>query len=162
MILAEVVKELTPRKIVKQIKFEKPFIISPNIFGSFEDLYEVRDKIRNLEYVAVKDDAMYKHYHTFDRVQLSNDIKKQFKIQQSKVLILPNQFPDWLPEDVNQRVAWIKARTPNEEALRYILAMLHEERIEKFILFERPLNTSTKLVKGSIPQIRHIHIWTKQ
>ena len=38
-----------------------------------------------------------------------------------------------------------------------------QSKIDKYgydvILFERPLNIKTELVKGSFPYIRHIHFW---
>lgn len=166
MILAQVIKELTPRKLLKKTEFDRPLIISPLEFKSFDDLYKYRKEISELRLVPVKDDAMYHHYHTFDRVKLAQDIKeqlhKEFVEWRNQALLLPNQFPDWLPEDVNQRVLWIKDRCSNEKALRILMHHLHNERISRYIIFERPLGTKTKLVKGSIPQIRHIHLWTKK
>ena len=73
---------------------------------------------------------------------------------------MPNQFPYLLPEDTSQNIIWIKDGTSEAEVQVFIYNRILE--IEKdIIMFERPFNVKTKMVKGSFPFIRHIHFWYK-
>ena len=146
---------LTPEHILQKEEHQKPFIIFPQDFQSFNDLLQVKDLIRDLKLVPIKSDEMQKYYHSFSKEELLNQIKFS-----SNILYLENNFPYLLPKDVSQNIIWIKEETSDTEILNFI-----EEKISHLgdvILFERSPLIKTKLVKSSFPHIRHIHLWHKK
>lgn len=151
---------MTPMELLKQRDFDQPLIISPDHFQSFESLYKYRDLIRDLRLVAIKDDQMYKKYHETDRSEHSKNIRRLMKGY--NIIITDDQFPNWLSGDIRQRLIWIKPKIKNTQVVEFISQTLQREEINEFILFERPNNSVTKLIKGSVPTIRHVHLWTKK
>ena len=54
---------LTPQSILQREELEKPYLIFPEDFKSFDDLLKVRELIRDLRLVPIKSDEMQKYYH---------------------------------------------------------------------------------------------------
>lgn len=148
---------MTPKSVLESAQFDKPLIISPDVFKSFDELYEVKEMIRDMKLVAVKDDYTYKLYHSYDKLKLIEHINHMMKNQD--ITILSDMFPNWLPNDVVQRLIWIKPNVTEERVLKFVQNILIEEKCNRFILFERPV-CSAKLIKGSLSEIRHLHLWT--
>lgn len=147
---------LTPSHLLQKEEHDKPYIIFPQDFKSFEELLKVKDLIRELKLVPIKSDKMQEYYHSFNKDQLIN----QIIFDTSNILYLENNFPYLLPEDVSQNIIWIKENTSDNEVFSFI-----EDKISKLgeiILFERSPLIKTKLVKSSFPHIRHIHLWHKK
>lgn len=143
------------------MEYNKPCIISPEIYDSFEKLYEQRDHIIKLELVPVKHDTMHKYYHTVDHAILADELKQLF--EKENIFIIENKFPYWLSEDVHQKIVWInRFEMPKENILDFLKNECSKLEDKKTIIFERPLNITTPLVKGSFPAYRHIHFWTKK
>ena len=148
---------LTPLSILNKEVHETPYIIFLEDFPSFDILLKYRHEIRDLKLVPIKTDEMHKKYHSYDK----NALLATIDFSKSSILYMPNQFPYMLPSDVCQNLVWIKEGTPENEVITFL-----EEKIKEInkevILFERPNNIKTKLVKGSFPYIRHIHFWFKK
>lgn len=147
---------LTPKCILEKEDFDQPYVILPNDFKSFDDLYELKHLIRDLKLVPIKSDDIHKKYHSVNKEDLLNSID----FGKSNVILRENEFPYLLPKDISQNIIWIKENTAQEEVLKFIIDKI--SKIDKVILFERPLNIKIKLIKGSFPHIRHIHLWFKK
>lgn len=149
-------KLLTPPHILNKLEHDNPFIIFPEDFKSFNELLQCRKDIRDLRLVPIKSDEMQIKYHSIDKADLLSSIN----FENEDILFMQNNFPYMLPNDLNQMIIWIKEGTLEEKVIEFI-----EEKItlygEDVILFERPFNIKTKLVKGSFPLVRHIHFWHK-
>jgi hypothetical protein len=149
-------KLLTPPHILNKLEHDNPFIIFPEDFKSFDELLQCREDIRDLRLVPIKSDEMQIKYHSIDKADLLSSIN----FENEDILFMQNNFPYLLPNDLNQMIIWIKEGTLEEKVIEFI-----EEKItlygEDVILFERPFNIKTKLVKGSFPLVRHIHFWHK-
>lgn len=148
---------ITPNHVLSREQHNQPFIIFPEDYKSFEDLFKYKDLIRNLELLPIKSDLMYKKYHDSDQLELI----KSIDFLNNNILFMENQFPYMLPEDVSQNILWIKDGTKQSEVFYFLYNKLLEIGLE-VIIFERPNNITTKLVKGSFPHIRHIHFWHKK
>lgn len=153
---------LTPQSILQREELEKPYLIFPEDFKSFDDLLKVRELIRDLRLVPIKSDEMQKYYHSFDK----NYLLETIKFEDSNLLFLKNQFPYLLPSDVQQYIVWIKQGTSQKEVIQFIdtkcIELFENDNSFQPILFERPFTAKTKLVKPSFPFIRHIHFWFKK
>jgi hypothetical protein len=153
---------LTPQSILQREEIEKPYLIFPEDFKSFDDLLKVRELIRDLRLLPIKSDEMQKYYHSFDK----NHLLETIKFDNSNLLFLKNQFPYMLPNDVEQHIIWIKERTSQEEVVKFIdnkcIELFENNNSFQPILFERPFGMKTKLVKPSFPFIRHIHFLFKK
>jgi len=158
-----VIELMTPKEILAKKDFDKPLIIHPERISRFDELLTVRHEVRDLMLVPVKDDAMYLHYKTIDKEILLQEITSKFS-PAIKVFTTHNKFPYWLPTDLEQRLVWIAPDTMDEEVVTHILALAYAEGIteNEIILFERPANITTTLVRGTFPQVRHVHLWTKK
>lgn len=150
----------TPSEILEQKSFERPEVITPMSYPSFGDLLTQRSRIQRLQLVPVKDDYQYQRYHSQPYEQLISDIKSRLSDQD--LVISQNDFPYFLPTDVKQNIIWIKEFSTIGRSIAIFIANLLQERnipIENVIIFERPLNTSSPLIRGTVKQIRHMHLW---
>lgn len=145
---------MTPKHIMCSQEHEQPFIIFPHDFKSFNDIFSVRFLIRDLKLVPIKSDEMQLKYHSIDKTELL----KSINFGDKDIILLENQFPYQLPNDVGQKIIWIKPDVSEETVIDFI-----QQKIaiygDNIILFERPSNIKTKLVKGSFPLLRHVHFW---
>lgn len=162
--IADIQKLTTPKEILEFDVYPRPKIISPEVFTSFDSILPFKDKIRKLTLVPIKDDNMHAIYNsTTDKSVLIEELNKYFSI--SEIFLLENQFPYWLPNDLEQNIIWIKnSEISEKEILEFITkcAKYLNTDINKLILFERPLKTTSLLVKGTFPAYRHIHFWIKK
>ena len=150
-------KLLTSQNILIKEELDKPYLIFIEDFKSFDDLLKVRELIRDLRLVPIKSDEMHIKYHATDKEELMASID----FSNNNVIFMENKFPYMLPEDVSQNIIWIKDGTKQSEVLYFIYNKIMEYGLE-VILFERPNNIKTPLVKGSFPYIRHIHFWCRK
>lgn len=151
------VKQLrTPPEILSQVELPRPQPILPWNYASFEDLLVDREKIRVLQLTPVKTDEDQAYYKTFSRVALGEEIKQMMGDQ--PFLFLPNRFPYALPPDVDQKILWINLEVTEEQIERRLQAILGDKDA---ILLERSSVSTTPLAKGTIPSVRHIHVWAK-
>lgn len=154
---------MTPPEILAKREFEKPLIISPNNITTFEELMTVREEIRRLELVPIKEDTIHKQYKEADKDILFKGLQKFFETDD--IFILPNEYPYWLPKDVDQYLIWVKEGTKEEDVRLFIARSVSNVGLKianDVILFERPTGIDSLLVRGTFPQIRHIHFWIKK
>lgn len=158
-LINEIKTLMTPKEILSYDVFPNPKIISPEIFTSFNLLLEYKYEIQTLKLVPIKDDATHAIYNgRTDKSEMIKAIEDIFK--DTPIFLLQNQYPYWLPSDLVQYIVWLK-NNKEEEILDFIAKCIKYLEIEPkdVILFERPLNTQQKLVKGTFPDYRHIHFW---
>ncbi len=154
---------MTPKEILDQEEFEKPLIIRPKEFLSFDDLLSCKDEIQTLKLVPIKNDEIHDHYNSLDKKDLHEEIKSYFD-PESDMVLAPNLYPYWLPKDCEQKIVWVGNRIREEFLINFIGKCVHLSSTspEEIILFERPANITTKLVKGTFPELRHIHFWKRK
>ena len=138
----------------------KPKILAPVHLHDFDDVYELRDEIRNLRALPVKTNDERDRYHKTPKEQLLAEIQSYFK--GSAIAIVPNAYPYWLPDDLRQEIVWIANReVQDDEVATAIAKHLVSIPTERFILFERSINTDAQMFRGTLKEVRHIHLWTK-
>jgi uncharacterized protein YeeX (DUF496 family) len=155
-----IIKKMTPQSIIDTEVFDLPIPILSSEFKTPSDLLYRRNDIRLLELLPLKTDDMRAYYHSLDPVELIKDIQKGFK--DVDIYIKENEFPYDLPNGVNQYIIWIAdAKMSHEDIAKFIFGIMNEYGffIDDIILFERPAYTEALLVKGTMPEIRHIHFW---
>jgi len=154
-------KKMTPKSLLMQKEFERPYVITPEEFPSFEYLFEHRNEIKNLKLVPVKDDTQHNLYNSLDKKELENEVNSY--LEDSDVTCTDNLYPYWLSSDIKQSLIWVKEGVTELQVLFFISKWmsLSEVSMSEIILFERPINTKSILVKGTFPAVRHIHVWTK-
>lgn len=159
--IGEIFSLMTPVVLLSQSEFDRPDIILPEKFNSFEDLLDRREEIKNLKLVPIKNEYMHNLYNSLDRNELLEEVNSH--LVDSNITQTANKYPYWLPEDVSQTLIWVKEGTGELEIYFFLARLL--SRLEKspadIILFERPSHTKSTLVKGTFPAVRHIHLWTK-
>ena len=153
----DVLSLMTPREVLELDNLvAKPIL--KEIFYSFDTIIARRTSIRHLELLPVKTDEMRALYNALDKSELVSDLKK--KLRGKSIICEKNLYPYDLPSDLEQYIAWVEDRETKMEDIAEFIANLNLN-LSDTILFERPL-TKTKLVKGTFPQIRHIHLWVKK
>ena len=161
-IVSGVVRLMTPDEILHQRDFPKPEVIDPFKYPSFDSLIGRRDDIRCLRLLPVKSDEEYARYHGIPKELLEGYVMDYLK--DSKLTMAINRFPYWLPEDLGQYIIWASnPHIPNLEIVEFIARImpLAGLSLEEIILFERPKNINQRLIRGTFPDIRHIHLWVK-
>ena len=154
---------MTPPEILAKREFEKPLIISPNNIKNFDELIGLREEIRRLELVPIKNTQIHEQYKLADKEVLFAGLTKFFETD--PIFILPNEYPYWLPEDVDQYLIWVKEGTPEDEVRLFIAKSATNIGLRlsnDVILFERPVGIDSLLVRGTFPKIRHILFWIKK
>ncbi len=162
-LVSSLLELMTPEEILLKSEFEKPFVISPEEFLSFDDLLSVRDEIRNLRLLPVKSESEYQRYHSNSLAKLRDEVVEYF--DDTPFAFAENAFPYDIPQDVIQGITWLKDDSIPREKIAFFIANilgLMGKNDNEVILFERPLLTSTKLVRGSMPSFRHVHVWIKK
>ena len=154
---------LTPADVLERTEFELPEVIVPWKFPNFEALLARRDDIRTLKLLPVKNDEEYKRYHSESREDLVRGVEGY--LGGEPIVLAPNQFPYFMPDDVLQNIVWMRdPNTSNNDLAQFLerVMRLLDVSLDRVILFERPMQTASKLVRGTLPQYRHVHIWTKK
>lgn len=130
---------------------------------SLEDLFRDRFKVRDLELLPLKDDKTHDLYNSLDREMLAGIVRNMMRDE--KLALAPNLYPYDLPSGVDQSILWIA--NPDESRasiLAFIVnaAKRFEISLDDLILFERPVGNMSRLIKGTLPQIRHVHFWNRR
>jgi len=162
-LLNQIKRLMTPLKVVAgELVTESPEpILVPN-YPSFDDLLARRRSIKNLQLVPLKSDTMYAYYHTFTKEQLAAEVDAYF--QRSLILLADNAYPYDLPTDTKQRIVWCASPLVDRSSVMKFIArcVMHLKLdVNEIILFERPLNVTTRLVRGTVPQFPHVHLWSR-
>ena len=155
---------LTPPSILKQTEFPEAEIIAPipiGRFSNFESILAEREKIKNLKLLPVKQKEDRENYNAIKHTLISQvrELMGNHKIAYSE-----NQFPYSLPPDTVQGLIWIQQGFVGYQVSQFITRLLKALKVtpDQVVIFERPKNTTSSLVKGTFPEVRHIHIWHKK
>lgn len=160
--IERILQLMTPPQVLEKTEFEHAFPILPERFPTFEDLIVWREQIRDLILLPVKSDEMRAYYKTLDKNALAKDVWKW--LANERFIIKTNEFPYMVPEGTLQFIIWIKDPNESREDVAEFIKIIVESnswKLEDLILFERPIGITTKLVKGTFPLIRHVHLWTR-
>lgn len=152
-----------PPELLTKEEFERPELIKPDWFPNFESLWERRDDIRHLKLLPVKTDEEYNRYHASSKEELVLMARKM--IETTPLTLAPNEFRYWLPDDLNQHILWVREDVTDDLQIWEFLAKVVKKwdlKNEELIIFERTLKTKAKIVRGSLPEVRHLHFWTKK
>jgi len=161
-VIGGILSLLTPADVLERTEFELPEVIVPWRFPNFEALLARREDIRTLRLLPVKNDEEYRRYHHQSKESLVSGVEAY--LAGSPIVLAPNQFPYFMPEDTSQNIVWMRnPNTSNGNLAQFLarLMRLFDVSLDQVILFERPMRTTSKLVRGTLPQYRHIHMWTK-
>lgn len=153
---------MTPDEIFDITEFEKPEVITPYLYPDFDSLLLERNRIRRLQLVPIKSEEEYQWYHKQPPELLASLVLDC--LGDSPLALAPERFPNFLPEDVGQYMVWARdMETTKNDAAEFTTKCMQLLGLDttRVILFERPLNIQTRLVRGSFPAIRHIHFWRK-
>jgi hypothetical protein len=153
---------MTPNSVLESTEFGQAFPILPERFPTFDDLIVWRQQIRDLILLPVKSDEMRAYYKTLDKEQLAKNVWKW--LANERFIINTNEFPYMVPKSTLQYIIWIKDPTESRESVADFIKTIVESndwKLDDLILFERPIGITTKLVKGTFPMIRHVHLWTR-
>lgn len=154
---------MTPKEIIEKTEFDRPRVIHPSLYPNFASLLSDREEIRNLKLLPAKSEEEYQRYHTYSQLELTSLVTQT--IGRNHLVYALNQFPYLMPHDTEQGIVWIGKKTVRDEQIIGFISrlMIHMEKTtDEVILYERPLLTESKLVRGTIPAYRHIHMWSKK
>lgn len=154
----------TSQKFLTEGEYEIPTKILPDRFGNFQQLLDVREDIRHLKFLPVKEDEARATYNA-NKKRLAEDIA--IMMGGRNIALSPNQHPYFLPPDVVQEIVWIKDGVEEETITEFMAFALHEMKVpvERVITFERPRTSrisNVPLLRGTFPAIRHIHLWREK
>ncbi len=154
---------MTPEELLNETRFENPEIIVPEIYPDFDSLLAERDRIRTLRLLPIKDDENNAYYHSQPKEQLVNTIHGYTK--EGPFALKDNSYPYLLSKDVGQQVLWIRDRQAPRRLIAESLVGYVQDTglgIEDIILFERSKKAETSLVRGTVSEVRHVHVWTRR
>lgn len=153
---------LTPAEMLVQTEFGTPKLIYPRDYPTFDDLVHVREDIKTLQLLPLKDDDCYARYKATSREEL---VARVEEILGGDIMALaPNEYPHDLPPDVWQGVVWMQSDTISNRLVATFIAkclMLFGAENNDFISFRRPPLTNAKLTRPTMPGIPHVHFWTR-
>lgn len=152
---------ITPKSLLSQTKFRPPEMIHAVNFPNFRSLASRRLDIINLRLLPVKTHEDRAYYHTLSREELAEGVASYFG--EEAMALAPNLYPDSLPSDTLQYLLWIRdLGVPDEQVFSFLAKTMKVAKITEndILMFERPLNTKSRLVRGTLKQFRHIHLLT--
>lgn len=153
----------TPDTILQQSYFPEPVIILPDSVPDANSLLDHREQIRLLQYVPNKSPEMYRYYHLPSTQQKILSEVESYFINSNKFAFVNNMYPYTLPPGVAQYIAWMKEmNTQRRDTAEFIAKCIKylNVNLDIVIIFERPIaKTTVKMIKGSFPVYRHVHVW---
>jgi hypothetical protein len=161
--VAEIQKLLTPKELLARTEFEPPEVITPPSYPNFTSLVEARERIRTLQLLPIKTEHDHVLYNAQPKEKLAGLVQEQ--LGGDALALAPNEFPHFLPDDVQQNVVWMQnPDTDRGEVAQFIARCMQRLGLstEDVILFERPRETQSALVKPTLPGIGHVHFWMRQ
>lgn len=161
--IAKIQKLLTPQELLARTEFEPPEVITPPSYPNFVSLVAARERIRTLRLLPIKTEQEYVLYHAQPKEKLVSLVQEQ--LGGDILALAPNQFPHFLPDDVQQNVVWMQnPEIDRGEVAKFISRCMQRLGLstEDVILFERPRETQSPLVKPTLPGVGHIHFWMRQ
>lgn len=124
----------------------------------FDWLFEHREKIRTLQLMPIKDDHVRARYNSLDKDELAKPILRDFD-RGIRFLMKPNDFPYALGRDVAQWLIWVPDGVYTHQGVWPEIASV--VNVDEIVTFERNRSAEGRLLKGTFPAIRHIHVWER-
>lgn len=122
-----------------------------------------RERIRTLRLLPIKTEQEHVLYHAQPREKLIGLVQNQ--LGGDTLALAPNEFPHFLPNDIQQNVVWMQnPDIKRGEVAQFIARCMQRLGLstEEVIFFERPRETQSALVKPTLPGIGHVHFWMRQ
>ncbi len=154
----------TPDEVLTREEFRRPTVIISQNMPNADALFGCREDIRMLRLVPNKLKPMYDWYHSHTRDQLAHQVEEYFQ-HTTNFAFVRNMYPYDLPPGIDQYIAWMKNMdTPRPDTAIFIAQCARKLDVETYdlIVFERSLKTSVKMVRGSFPVYRHVHVWMRR
>lgn len=158
----EIADLMTPEEVLRSQEFVVAEPISLIDFPTFGSLVSERERIRRLTLLPVKSEVDNIRYHHLPKELLIQQVEGN--LGDSPFALAYNLYRYYLPDDLTQRMLWMRDPKKDVEEIAGFMAKcsnLLNVSPEDLILFERPLNISTRLVRGTFPEFRHIHYWSR-
>lgn len=159
----EVADLLTPQEVLEQVWHERE-IISVERYPTFDALLQARERIRKLELVPIRSEQSQAAYAAISKEDFLRFVLEHY-LGQSEMALVTELYPSDLSSDVDQRVLWIRDAHIDDGAIaRFIAIALSVNRLtlNDVILFERSRHSNTEFVRAAVPELRHIHMWTRK
>ena len=137
-------------------------MILPDNFSDYQSLLNKRQEIQQLLWLPVKTNEDRAEYHKIPKQTLIDNVNSL--LSNANVKIAKNAYPYFLPPTVSQYIVWVSDNSSKNEIISQIFSFLKLFKIENvtdIIIFERPRKSDRLLVKGTLPEIRHLHLWIK-
>ncbi len=148
---------LTPASLLASPPKDRPFVIRPLEFPTFESLLGVRDMVRLLRLLPVKQQDEYDRYAE-DR---ASGIATPPELAPGEVALLKNRYSYWLPQDTVQYVLWWGQGTSRDTVLSVLEGRLSASGVglDRVVSFERSPVATSPLVRGTMREFPHMHVW---
>lgn len=162
ILLAQIPSLMTPQQLLELTEFGNPQVITPDLYPNFETLVADREKVRVLGLLPIKTEYEYQRYKMQPRDQLLERVKGY--LGDESIALAPNVFPYALPADLRQYLVWVRDHDVAEVAVNEFIAKamtVHSLTPRDLILFERSTRTRARIVRGTFPEYRHIHFWSR-
>lgn len=154
---------MTPLSLINgDIAPDNPKKILPDVFSDFNSILDAREEIRHLRLLPVKHNSARAVYHSISKDVLAAEVHQQLGDRQ--IILAENAYPYFLPPDVIQNIVWVTDSVSHADTINFIASRVIQLQInpDELILFERPRTSSTPLVRGTFPAVRHVHFWYKR
>jgi hypothetical protein len=138
-------------------------MILPDNFSDYQSLLNKRQEIQQLLWLPVKTNEDRAEYHKIPKQVLIDNVNSL--LSNANVKISKNTYPYFLPPSVGQYIVWVSDNSSKSEIISQIFSFLKLCKIKNVtdvIIFERPRKSDRLLVKGTLPEIRHLHLWIKK
>ncbi len=153
---------LTPERLLACGYFLPPRPIFMSQYPDFDALLKSRDEIRTLGLLPIKSETVYQQYKQTPLNQLNAQVEAILSGEQ--LAVADNAFPYFLPRDVRQLLIWADDNVSKFDINDFCARLMQSFGLEigDVISFERPRKVEAKLLRGTFPQKRHIHFWTRR
>ena len=153
---------LTPEQLLACGYFLPPRPIFLSQYPDFDALLKSRDEIRTLGLLPIKSEEVYQQYGQIPSDELS--VQVDAILAGERLAVAENAFPYNLPRDLRQLLIWADDDVSRLGITDFCARLMQISglEIDDVIAFERPRKVEAKLLRGTFPQKRHIHFWTRR
>ena len=152
----------TPKDTLEQTTHEIE-VINTQTYSTFDELRERRELIRTLRLVPRRSKPAQQEYENMRKETFINIVRNHY-IYRSPLILVHELYPFDLPSEIGQNVLWmVDDATPDFLVAQFLGAVMTMKGLttDDVILFERSRKSNTNYAKVSVPEIRHIHMWTR-
>lgn len=153
---------LTPERLLACDYFLPPRPIFLSEYPDFDSILKSRDEIRKLRLLPIKSEEIYWQYGQIPSDELAAQVEAI--LANEKLAVAENSFPYELPTDLRQLLIWADDNVSRFGITDFSARLMQASglEIDDVIAFERPRKVEAKLLRGTFPQKRHIHFWTRR